>query len=188
MIATTLIYDIQVNRITGEPATLAEFRGKVLLIVNVASQCGLTSQYDGLEKIYSRYRDRGFEVLGFPANDFAGQEPGSNQEIATFCQSTFGASFPMFEKMEVTGPNAHPLYRALTAAKPTAEIADPGFRAGLDSFLKSSGATTRPLPEILWNFEKFLVDREGNIIARFAPDMLPEDARITAAIEKALQA
>ncbi len=185
MSASTL-FDVPLSRISGEPSTLQEFHGKVLLIVNVASKCGLTGQYEGLEKLYKTYKDRGFAVLGFPANDFAGQEPGSNQEIAKFCTSTYGASFPMFEKITATGPQKHELYEFLTDAQPVAQINDPGFRAELDGFLSKTGAKTNPLPDLLWNFEKFLVDRQGRVVARFAPDMLPEDPRVVRAIEAAL--
>ncbi len=182
------LFDIPVTSIAGRPTSLADFRGKVLLIVNVASRCGLTPQYEGLERLYRIYRDRGFEILGFPANDFAGQEPGSNQDIQNFCSTSFHISFPMFEKIAVTGPNAHPLYQLLTEAQPSAEINESGFRANLDSYLATTGtgAVTNPDPGILWNFEKFLVDRNGRVIARFAPDMQPEDTRITDAIEAAL--
>lgn len=188
MPVATSLYDLPINRITGESTSLADFRGKVLLLVNVASKCGLTGQYEGLEKLYGSYRARGFEILGFPANDFAGQEPGSNQEIQNFCVTSFSVTFPMFEKISVTGASAHPLYQLLTEAKPSAQISDPGFRANLDSFLAGTGggASTNPEPGILWNFEKFLIDRKGEVIARFAPDTLPEDPRILRAIEAAL--
>ena len=184
------LQEIPLTRIDGQTTSLADFHGKVLLVVNVASQCGLTPQYGGLEKIYGTYHDRGFEVLAFPANDFAGQEPGTNEEIRTFCTANFGVKFPLFAKVSVTGPQAHPLFQALVAARPDAIPADPGFRDGLEKLLAStgSGAHTNPAPGILWNFEKFLLDRDGNVIARFAPDMLPEDPRLIEAIEAALQA
>ena len=114
------IYEIPVQRITGQATSLGEYRGKVLLIVNVASQCGLTPQYDALEKLYSRFKDSGLVICGFPANDFGAQEPGSNEDIQTFCRSTFGVEFPMFSKIPVTGPNTHPLYQSLIAAQPKA--------------------------------------------------------------------
>ena len=186
MPAATSLFDVPLKRITGEDTSLAQFRGKVLLLVNVASKCGLTPQYEGLEKLYGTYKHCGFEILGFPANDFAGQEPGSNQEIAKFCTSTFGASFPMFEKIAVTGPDTHELYKFLTSIQPVAQVADPAFRAGLDGFLSAGGAKTNPLPGILWNFEKFLINRQGRVVARFAPDMLPDDPRVIRAIESAL--
>lgn len=185
MSATTL-FDVPLSRISGEPATLRDFQGKVLLIVNVASKCGLTGQYEALEKLHNTYKHCGFTVLGLPANDFSGQEPGSNQEIQKFCTSTFGASFPMFEKIVVTGKEKHELYQFLTTLQPVAQVHDPGFRANLDGFLASSGGRTNPLPELLWNFEKFLIDRRGRVVARFAPDMPPDDPRIIRAIEAAL--
>jgi len=182
------IYDIPVHRITGEAATLADYRGKVLLVVNVASQCGLTPQYDALEKLYTRFKDSGLVVLGFPANDFGSQEPGSNEEIQSFCRSNFGVNFPMFSKIAVTGPETHPLYRSLIAAQPkaTGEGRD-GFRQKLNGFLQSKhNSTTNPEPGILWNFEKFLVGRDGNVIARFSPEITPDDPAIVSAIESAL--
>jgi glutathione peroxidase len=111
--STAPLYDIPVNKITGEAASLADYRGKVLLLVNVASKCGLTPQYDALEKLYARFKDSGFVVCGFPANDFGAQEPGSNEDIQTFCRTTFGVDFPMFSKIPVTGPDTHPLYKSL---------------------------------------------------------------------------
>ena len=185
----TPIYDIPVRTIAGEPASLAQYRGKVLLVVNVASKCVLTPQYDALEKLYARFRESGLVVLGFPANDFGAQEPGSNEEIATFCTATFGVDFPMFSKITVTGPSTDPLYRALIAAEPKATGATrPAFRERLQGFLSKSGGTTNPEPGILWNFEKFLIARDGRVIARFSPEVVPDDPAIVAAIEAALAA
>jgi glutathione peroxidase len=182
---STPIYDIPVNRITGELASLREHQGSVALVVNVASKCGLTPQYEGLEKIYRQYRDRGFVVLGFPANDFAGQEPGTNAEIQSFCTLTFGVEFPLYEKITVTGEATHPLYQALIAAEPEATTPNPGkFRADLEGY----GLATNPAPGILWNFEKFLLNRQGDVVARFSPEMTPEDPAIVAAIEKEIAA
>ena len=184
------VYEIPVQRITGQPTSLAEYRGKVLLIVNVASKCGLTPQYDGLEKLYSRFKDFGFVICGFPANDFGAQEPGSNEDIQTFCSTTFGVDFPMFSKVPVTGPDTHPLYKSLVAAQPKAVgPTRDTFRERLNGFLKDNhnGATTNPEPGILWNFEKFLVDRNGNVAARFSPEVLPDDPTVVAAIESALK-
>jgi len=175
------LYDIPLNKIDGAPVTLAEYAGKVLLIVNTASKCGLTPQYDALEKLYETYRHRGFEVLGFPANDFLGQEPGSNQEIAKFCATSFNVQFPMFAKISVLGDTRHPLYQLLTAAQPVAQVADPGFRTKLESY-----GTFNNLPGLLWNFEKFLINRHGQVVARFSPEMLPTDDRLIQAIEAAL--
>ena len=182
------LYDIPVHRITGDATSLADFRGKVLLIVNVASKCGLTPQYDALEKLYTRFHDSGFEVLGFPANDFGQQEPGSNEEIATFCRSTFGVNFPMFSKIAVTGPGIHPLYQALISARPTAAgDSRAAFRQNLEGFLSNSGSHTNPEPGILWNFEKFLISRDGDVLARFSPEIVPDDPIILSAIESALK-
>jgi glutathione peroxidase len=186
----TSIYDIPVSRITGEGSSLGEYKGKVLLIVNVASQCGLTPQYDALEKLYSRFKDSGFAVLGFPANDFGAQEPGSNEEIGAFCRNNFSVDFPMFSKIAVTGAGTHPLYQALIAAQPTATgPTRNSFRENLNGFLKKTNqGTTNPEPGILWNFEKFLINRKGNVVARFSPELTPDDPAIIAAIESALNA
>lgn len=186
MTVATSLYDIPLQRINGDATSLTPFRGKVLLIVNVASKCGLTPQYDALEKLYSTYKHCGFEVLGFPTNDFAGQEPGSNDEIATFCKSTFGVDFPMFSKISVLGPDTHPLYDMLIDAQPVARVGNQGFRAQLQGFLDSKGGQTNPAPGILWNFEKFVVNRRGEVTARFAPDILPDDPVVIKAIEAAL--
>jgi glutathione peroxidase len=181
------IYEIPVQTISGEPTTLAAFRGKVLLVVNVASKCGLTPQYDALEKLYTQFESKGLAVLGFPANDFGAQEPGTNDEIATFCRATFGVNFPMFSKIAVTGAETHPLYKALIAAEPTATGATrPAFREKLAGFLGKSGATPNPEPGILWNFEKFLIGRDGTVVARFSPEVAPDDPAVLAAIESAL--
>jgi glutathione peroxidase len=182
------LYDIPLHRITGAEASLADYRGKVLLIVNVASKCGLTPQYDALEKLYARFKDSGLVVAGFPANDFGGQEPGTDDEIQTFCRSTFGVDFPMFSKIAVTGPETHPLYKALIAAQPKATgDGRAAMREKLNGFLQSKhNSTTNPEPGILWNFEKFLVDRQGNVVDRFSPEMVPDDPAIVSAIEAAL--
>ena len=175
------LYDIPVERIDGSPATLADNRGDVLLIVNVASKCGYTPQYEGLEKLYETYRDRGFSVLGFPSNDFLGQEPGSNDEIQAFCTTNFGVQFPMFSKITVAGPGKHPLYAHLTAAYHDAE-----GREKMEAAIRSHNAEPPPRPEVIWNFEKFLVARDGDVVARFAPDIAPGDAALVEAIEKEL--
>lgn len=177
------IYDISVNKIDGKSLKLGEFKGKVLLVVNVASKCGLTPQYEGLEKLYEQYQDQGFEVLGFPANEFLGQEPGSNTEIQEFCQLNFGVKFPMFSKIVVKGPGQHPLYQELTQAKPQAETPQGSdFEKKLEGF----GQKRTHQNDILWNFEKFLVDRQGQVTHRFSPDMKPEDPVIQSAIKSAL--
>jgi glutathione peroxidase len=182
------IYEFSVHTIAGEPTSLAVYRGKMLLVVNVASQCSLTPQYGALEELYARFKQSGLVVLGFPANDFGAQEPGSNDEIATFCRTTFGVNFPMFSKIAVTGPATDPLYTALIAAKPKAIGAGrEEFRKGLDIFLsKTNSGPTNPEPGIMWNFEKFLVGRDGGVIERFSPEVAPDDPSIVAAIEAAL--
>ena len=182
------IYDIPVQTITGESASLAGYHGKVLLLVNVASKCGLTPQYDALEKLYTRYKGAGLVVLGFPANDFAGQEPGSNQDIQTFCKTTFNVDFPLFSKIAVTGPETHPLYKALIVARPKATgPGREGFRENLTGYLKQHNTATNPEPGILWNFEKFLIDRNGQVVDRFSPEVLPDDPTVIAALEAALK-
>jgi glutathione peroxidase len=184
---STPIYEIPVQSISGEPTSLGAYRGKVLLVVNVASKCGLTPQYDALEKLYAQYEENGLAVLGFPANDFGGQEPGSNDEIATFCRATFGVNFPMFAKIAVTGEETHPLYKALiTAAPKAAGETRAAFREKLTGFLGKTGASPNPEPGILWNFEKFLIDRQGKVVGRFSPEMVPDDPIIVAEIEAAL--
>jgi glutathione peroxidase len=176
------LYEIPLHTITGEATTLAPYKGKALLIVNTASKCGLTPQYEGLQKLYNTYKHCGFEILGFPANDFSGQEPGTNEEIQTFCTTKFNVSFPMFEKITVVGPEKSPLYQALIEAQPVARIADPGFKDGLRNF----GATVNDAPELTWNFEKFLVNRRGQVVGRFAPDMLPSNPILIQALEATL--
>jgi glutathione peroxidase len=178
--------EIPLTTIAGAPATLADYSGKVLLVVNVASKCGLTPQYTALEALYQKFKPRGFAILGFPANDFAGQEPGTNEEIATFCSTEYPVTFPLFSKIAVTGPGKHPLYAALIAAKPEHVVYGP-WREGLTDYAAKNGfPPPNPLPELLWNFEKFLIGRDGKVLARFAPDTPPDDPRITEAIEAAL--
>jgi len=180
---STSIQEIPVRTITGKETTLAEYKGKVALVVNVASKCGLTPQYKELEKIYIDYRNKGLVVLGFPANDFAGQEPGTNEEIQTFCTGNFGVDFPMFEKITVTGEGKHPLYKALTVAQPKATAEKPGeFREKLRGY----GLQTTEEPEVLWNFEKFLLSKDGAVVARFSPETAPTDPVIVQAIEAEL--
>lgn len=175
------LYDIPVDRIDGSAATLAENQGEVLLIVNVASKCGFTPQYEGLEKLYEDYCDQGFAVLGFPSNDFLGQEPGSNDEIQAFCTANFGVRFPMFAKITVAGPDKHPLYAFLTGARRDAE-----GREKMEASIRSHNAEPPPRPEVIWNFEKFLVSRDGEVVHRFAPDIAPDDPAVIAAIEAEL--
>jgi glutathione peroxidase len=158
------IYDIDIAGLDGSPDLLADQRGKVALVVNVASKCGLTPQYEGLERIHERYAGKGFTVLGVPCNQFLEQEPGTADEIATFCSTTYGVTFPLAEKIEVNGEGRHQLYDELT---PNAD---------------SEGHTG----DIRWNFEKFLVAGDGTVLARFAPQVEPEAPEVTAAIESAL--
>ena len=172
------VLDIPVERIDGTPTSLAEHQGKVLLIVNVASQCGFTPQYAGLEALYEANREKGFVICGFPANDFAAQEPGSNAEIQSFCETSFGVKFPMYSKIVVTGDARHPLYDALVSSTPETT----GDTAELRKHLIEFGVTPTSPPEVLWNFEKFLVGRDGRVVKRFAPDVMPEDAALREAV------
>jgi len=180
---TAALYEIPLKTIDGDDASLGDYRGKVLLVVNVASKCGLTPQYEGLERLYRERRGDGLEVLGFPANDFMGQEPGSEAQIKAFCQSTYEVSFPMFAKIAVTGEAMHPLYRALVAAMPQA-VGDGTMRERLRGY----GIEPNPAPGIVWNFEKFLLGRDGAVVARFAPDVDADDARLRQAVDAALAA
>ncbi|AXF65139.1 MULTISPECIES: glutathione peroxidase [unclassified Leclercia] len=177
------ILNTEVTTIDGEKTTLESYKGKVLLVVNVASKCGLTSQYEQLEAMQKAWEKEGFSVLGFPCNQFLGQEPGSEEEIKTFCSTTYGVTFPMFSKVDVNGENRHPVYQKLVAAAPTA-VAPEG--SGFYERMASKGRAPLSLDDILWNFEKFLIGRDGNVIQRFSPDMTPDDPAITSAVEKAL--
>jgi glutathione peroxidase len=149
----------------GKEQPLENFRGKVLLLVNVASNCGFTGQYEGLQKLHTKYENEGFSVLAFPANDFLGQEPGTNEEIVTFCRMNYGVTFPVFAKISVIGVEQHPLYRFLTN-----ETTNPGFSGNIS-----------------WNFNKFLINRQGKVIARYGSRTVPEDAELVAHLEKALK-
>ncbi|HPM03031.1 MAG TPA: glutathione peroxidase [Candidatus Cloacimonadota bacterium] len=165
MLTATSIYDINLKRIDGQEIKLETYKGKVLLIVNTASKCGFTKQYDGLQELYTRYEKEGFVVLGFPANNFLNQEPGENKEIESFCRLNYGVSFPMFEKISVAGKSIHPLYQYLTDKK-----TNPAFGG-----------------KISWNFNKFLVSREGKILNRFGSTTTPLDNAVITSIEKALK-
>jgi glutathione peroxidase len=160
------ILDLQLTTISGEPTTLGALGDKALLVVNVASRCGLTPQYAGLERLHERYADRGFTVVGLPCNQFMGQEPGSNEEIQSFCSTTYGVTFPIMSKIEVNGDDRHPLYTELT------QTADADGEAG----------------DVQWNFEKFLVAPGGKVVGRFRPRTEPEDAGLVAAVESVLPA
>ncbi len=177
------IYDIPVNKIDGKAATLSEHKGEVLLVVNVASKCGLTPQYEGLEKLHEKYSAKKFAVLGFPANDFGAQEPGSDSEIQNFCKTTYDVQFPLYSKIPVTGSNKHPLYKYLTTAKPDTED-----REGMEAMLRGYKMEPTAKPEVVWNFEKFLINRQGQVVRRFAPDTAPDAPKLLEAIEAELEA
>jgi len=176
------ISNIPLKDIGGNARTLREYDGKVVLVVNVASKCGLTPQYEGLEKLYRDKHARGLEVLGFPANDFAGQEPGTEAEIASFCSTTYDVTFPMFSKIAVTGDNTHPLYRELIRESPPIRGDADDMRAKLVGY----GIVPNPAPGVLWNFEKFLLSRDGRVAARFAPSITPDDPALLEAIDAEL--
>jgi glutathione peroxidase len=163
--AASSVYEFTMDALNGTPTPLASFKGKVMLVVNVASQCGYTYQYEGLQALYMKYKDQGLVVAGFPANNFGAQEPGSNAEIGAFCKSKFGVTFPMFSKISVKGSDKAPLYQFLTDSK-----ANP----------KTGG-------EIPWNFTKYLVDRDGKVLARFDAPVEPDSKELTSAIEAALK-
>ena len=173
---------IPLTRIDGASDSLADHKGNVLLVVNVASKCGLTPQYEGLEAMYRQYKDQGFEVLGFPANDFGAQEPGTHEEIAEFCSVNYGVSFPLFAKADVTGEGKQPLYAGLIEAAPTKQGPADEFRERL----KGYGMTPTEDPEVLWNFEKFVIGKDGGVVARFAPGTEPGDPALIGAIEAEL--
>jgi glutathione peroxidase len=158
------IYDQKINTLEGEPADLSQYKGKALLMVNVASKCGLTPQYEGLEQLHEKYGARGFEVLGFPCNQFMGQEPGTAEEIREFCDTNYHVQFPLFEKIDVNGDNQHPIFAELE------QQADADGEAG----------------DVKWNFEKFLVSPDGNVVGRFRPQVTPDDTALVEAIEAQL--
>ena len=158
------LYDIPLKTLSGDDTSLSEHQGKAVLVVNVASKCGLTPQYEGLEKLHEQYADRGFSVVGFPCNQFKGQEPGTAEEIQEFCSMTYGVTFPLYEKVDVNGENRHPVYDVLT------EVADAEGHAG----------------DVRWNFEKFLLSPSGEVVARFGPLVAPEDENLVKAVESQL--
>ena len=180
---TNPIENIAVQTIDGQTTTLGGYAGKVRMVVNVASRCGLTPQYEALEALYGKYRARGLEILAFPANEFGAQEPGTNEEIKDFCSTSYSVTFPLFAKIVVKGQGQHPLYAELTRERPQA-AALPGsdFRGKL----KGYGIDVGGASEILWNFEKFLVDRQGQVVERFSPDVPPDAEMIVSAIEREL--
>lgn len=179
---TQALFDLPLVTIDGKETTLANFSGKVLLIVNVASKCGLTPQYAGLESLYQDKRAEGLEVLGFPANNFKGQEPGTDDEIASFCSTSYDVHFPLFSKISVLGDDQHPLYAGLTRALPVSTGEGP-FRERL----KGYGVNPDNQTDVLWNFEKFLIGRNGEVVERFSPDVTADDARLVEAIEAELK-
>jgi glutathione peroxidase len=178
---TAALYDVPLKQIDGADTNLGRYQGKVLLVVNVASKCGLTPQYTGLEKLYQAKHGGGLEVLGFPANNFGGQEPGTEAQIQDFCSTQYDVHFPLFSKISVLGDDRHPLYSKLIAEQPNATGAGP-----MREKLKGYGIQPKSETDVLWNFEKFLVSRVGKVVGRFAPDITPDDPRLLAAIDAEL--
>jgi glutathione peroxidase len=176
-----MLSEVPFRRADGSTTSLAEHAGKVVLVVNVASACGLTPQYTALEQLFERYRDRGFVIVGFPCNDFGGQEPGTAEEIHAFCTTKFDVQFPIVDKIVVAPAARHPLYRELIAERPRARGGS-DFRGTLAKY----GIKTEHDEDVLWNFEKFLVDRAGHAVDRFSPDVKPDDPLIVTAIEALL--
>lgn len=175
------VYHIPVQDIQGQAVDLEQYHGQVLLIVNVASKCGLTPQYEGLEALYQAKKDQGLTILGFPANNFLEQEPGTNEEIQQFCSLNFDVKFPLFAKISVAGEDKHPLYQTLIQAQPERIGEGPRWKD-----LVEYGLTPNEPPEVLWNFEKFLVSKTGEVVARFAPDITADDPRLIDAINQEL--
>ena len=180
---STAFEQIPFQSIDGSTTTLAAYDGQVRLLVNVASKCGLTPQYEGLERLYKEKSQDGLVIIGFPANEFGAQEPGSNEEIASFCSLNYGVSFPLAQKLVVKGAGQHALYAALTAAQPAAvDTHDGAMVAKLANYGMKRDVDT----DILWNFEKFLISRAGDVVARFNPDVAPDDPQLVAAIDAEL--
>lgn len=177
------IFETELVTLDGDKTTLAQWQGDVLLVVNVASKCGLTPQYEELEKLQKELHEQGLTVLGFPCNAFLEQEPGTDAEIKTFCSTTYGVTFPMFSKIEVNGPQRHPLYAQLVAAQPEATAPE---GSGFLERMTSKGRAPKQPGDILWNFEKFLVGRDGKVLQRFSPDTAPNDPQLVARIHQAL--
>ena len=178
---TRSVYDIPVKTIQGPETPLTQYQGKVLLVVNVASKCGLTPQYEGLQKLYKDKKTQGLEILGFPANNFLEQEPGSEAEIQEFCSINYQVAFPLFAKISVAGEDKHPLYTTLTQAVPARIGEGPWWKDLVDY-----GLTPNQPPEVLWNFEKFLINKNGEVVVRFAPDITADDPRIVDAVNAEL--
>lgn len=179
---TTALESIPVKTIEFGDASLADYSGKVRLVVNTASKCGLTPQFEALEALHRAFASEGFTVLGFPSNDFAGQEPLEESEIKQFCTATYKISFPMFAKIHVAGKDKHPLYAALVSERPKTDAPDDAMRSNLKKF----GVSPNDPPEVLWNFEKFLIDRDGVVIGRYPPDLSPKDPAMLAVVRHAL--
>jgi glutathione peroxidase len=177
------ILNTEVTTIEGEKTLLTRWQGDVLLIVNVASKCGLTPQYQQLEALYKANQMQGFSVLGFPCNQFLGQEPGDEHEIKAFCSTNYGVTFPLFSKIEVNGPGRHALYQKLIAARPQAVAPD---GSDFTSKMEDKGRGAQRQGDILWNFEKFLVGRDGQVIQRYTPDTTPEDPQLLHDLQQAL--
>ena len=177
------IYDIPVKTIDGTETNLGEYKDKVLLVVNVASKCGLTPQYESLQKLYDEYHEQDFEVLGFPSNDFMGQEPGTEEEIKDFCDTNYNVKFPLFSKIGINGENRHPLYANLIKAHPNTDVSNGD---GMLNNLIKFGHKHLNETDVLWNFEKFLIGKNGEVTARFAPDVTAEDERLVAKVKEEL--
>jgi glutathione peroxidase len=171
------VYDFTVNNVKDEPVSLSDYQGKVLVIVNTASKCGLTPQYEGLQALYEQYQSQGLEILGFPCNQFAGQEPGTNDEVEAFCKLNYGVSFPLFAKVDVRGETAIPLFRYLSNAAPFEGFPEGGER--LKANLEKNNPQSLEDNDPKWNFTKFVVDREGNVAARFEPSVAPAEMKAT---------
>lgn len=170
----TTIYDFKAQSNKGEEVDFSNYKGKVLLIVNTASKCGFTPQYDGLEALYQKYKDKGLVVVGFPCNQFGHQEPGNNEEIAEFCRLNFGVTFPLMDKVEVNGENANPIFKWLYAEKPFTGFGEGETAQFMDQMLSNQNPNYASNPDIKWNFTKFLIDRNGNVVDRFEPTVAPE--------------
>ena len=169
------IYSFKATSNAGEEVNFADYKGKVLLIVNTASKCGFTPQYDGLEALYQQYKDRGLVVVGFPCDQFGHQEPGTNDEIAEFCRVNYGVTFPLMDKSDVNGENANEIFKWLYAEKPFAGFGDSETGKFMDQMLSRMNPDYAANPDIKWNFTKFLVDRKGHVVARFEPTVAPAE-------------
>ena len=170
----TKVYDFTAVANNGSEVNFADYKGKVLLVVNTASKCGFTPQYDGLEALYQKYKDQGFVIIGFPCDQFGHPEPGTNEEIAEFCRLNYGVTFPLMDKVDVNGENAHPVFKWLYSEKPFAGFGDGDTARFMDGMLSRMDPDYASNPDIKWNFTKFLIDRKGHVVARFEPTVTPE--------------